>query len=69
MALTKSDIYETPRAVGRPNSSRDDNPQSVKKRKKSTEVPIGDVHYDNIAHWPEFQPKKNKCRHCKIRTD
>ena len=69
LALTKSGTYEKPRSVGRPRSSTDDNPQSAKKRKVPTEVPIGDVRYDNnIAHWPEFRPTKNKCRHCKIGT-
>ena len=28
--------------------------QSAKKRKVLTKVPIGDVRYDNTAHWPEF---------------
>ena len=57
---TKSNTYETPRSVGRPHSSRDDNPQSAKKRKVPAEVPIGDVGYDNIAHWSELRPTKNK---------
>ena len=65
LALTKSGTIETPRSVGRPRSSEDDNPQSAKKRKVSTEVPIGDIRHDNIAHWPEFRPTNNKCRHCK----
>ena len=63
LALTKSGTYETPRSVGRPRSSRDDNLQSAKKRKVPNEVPIGDVRYDNIAQWSEFGPTKNKCRH------
>ena len=68
LALTKSGTIETPRSVGRPRSSGDDNPQSVKKRKVSTAVPIGDIRHDNIAHWPEFRPTKNKCPHCKVGT-
>ena len=47
-----SGTYETPRSVGRPHSSRDDNPQLAKKQNVPTEVPIGDVRYNNIAHWP-----------------
>ena len=50
LALTKSGTYETPRSVGRPHSSRDDNPQLAKKQNVPTEVPIGDVRYNNIAH-------------------
>ena len=65
LALTKSGTYETPRSVGRPCSSRDDNPQLAKKRKVPTEVPIP---YDNIAHWLEFCSTQNKRRHCKIGT-
>ena len=68
LVLTKSGTIETPRSVGRPRSSGDDNPQSAKKRKVSTEVHIGDIRHDNIAHWPEFRPTKNKCRHCKVGT-
>ena len=68
LALTKSGTIETPRSVVRPRSSGDDNPQSAKKRKVSTEVPIGDTRHDHIAHWPEFRPAKNKCRHCKVGT-
>ena len=68
LALTKSGTYETPRSVGRPCSSRDDNPQLAKKQKVPTEVPIGDVPYDNIAQWLESCSTQNKCRHCKIGT-
>ena len=50
LALTKSGTYETPRSIGRPCSSRDDSPPLAKKQKVPTEVPIGDVRYDNIAH-------------------
>ena len=50
VALTKSGTIETPRSVGRPCSSGDNNPQSAKKRKVSTEVIIGDICHNNIAH-------------------
>ena len=56
LVLTKSGTIETPRSVERPRSSGDDNPQSAKKQKVSTEVPICDIRHDNIAHWPEFRP-------------
>ena len=59
LALTKSGTIETPRSVGRSRSSGEDNPQSAKKRKVSTEVPIGDIRHDNIAHWPEFRLTRN----------
>ena len=59
LALTKFGTIETPRSAGRPRSSVDDNPQSAKKRKVSTGVPIGDIRHDNIAHWPEFCPTKS----------
>ena len=36
-----------------------------KEQKVPTEVPIGNIGYDNIAHWPEFRPAKNKCHTAK----
>ena len=68
LALTKSGTIETPRSVGRTRSSGDNNPQSAKKGKVSTEVPIGDIRHDNTAYWPELRPTKNKCHHCKVGT-
>ena len=68
LAPSKSGTYETSRLVVRPRSSRDKNPQLTKKQKLPTEGPIGDVCYDNIAHWPKFRPTKSKCHHCKIET-
>ena len=52
--------------VGRPGKRRaSDTPSSVP-RKQPAPVPYDDSRYDNVAHWPEFRKKKNKCRLCKV---
>ena len=65
-ALTKSRIIQ--RAVGHPLKRKFDGDLPLERRKQPAPVPVADVQYDNVAHWPEFRKKKNKCRFCKTGT-
>ena len=56
------------RLVGRPSNRQSTDETTAPKRKCPTSIPVMDVRYDNIGHWPEFREKKNKCRLCKTGT-
>ena len=64
-ALTKS---TTVQRVGRPSKRQSDDHLPLVRRKVPTPAPVDDIRYDNVAHWPEFREKKNKCRLCKTGT-
>lgn len=66
-ALTSKNTIRS-RSVGRPSRSSTDETIATRKRKIPTQVPIEDVRYDKISHWPEFRQNRNKCRHCKTGT-
>ena len=65
-AHTKSRTIQ--RAVGHPLKRKSDGDLPLERRKQPAPVPVADVQYDNVAHWPEFCVKKNKCRFCKTGT-
>ena len=56
------------RAVGCHSKRKSDCYLSLKREKQPATVPFANVWYDNVAHWPEFHEKKNKCRFCKTGT-
>ena len=65
-ALVNSNTIQ--RSVGRPSKRKSDVELPIARRKQPTPLPVADARYDNIAHWPEFRDKKNKCRLCKTGT-
>lgn len=56
---------KVPNSVGRPRKRKATDTPSPTSRKQAAAVPCEDVRCDNVAHWPEFRKKKNKCRLCK----
>lgn len=55
-----------PNSVGRPRKRKASGTPSPVSRKQPAPVPCDDARYDNVGHWPEYRPKKNKCRLCKL---
>lgn len=51
---------------GRPSrkNSKENSPQSFKKRRILGPRPINDVRYDGIGHWPEHSDNKQRCKLC-----
>ena len=56
------------RTIGSPSKRKSDVDLPLERRKQPAPVPVADVWYDNVAHWPEFCKKENKCRFCKTGT-
>ena len=54
------------RPVGRPskNGAVSLTPVAPKKSKLNP-MPSPDARFDQLGHWPEFRPNKNKCHSCK----
>ena len=53
------------RITGRPSKLQSNEPTPPTKRKSSILIPVSDIRYDGIHHWPEFWEKKLNCRLCK----
>ena len=52
-----------PQKRGRP--SIDDKASCPPKDKRSrVALPVADVRYDSLAHWPQFSQKRMRCKHC-----
>ena len=48
---------------GRPPKRRSTEPVT-RGKKPTVPLPVHDVRYDQVGHWPEMQENKNRCRLC-----
>ena len=61
-ALTKTGKI-MPQKRGRP--SIDDKASCPPKdTRRRVSLPVADVRYDSLAHWPQFSQKRMRCKHC-----
>ena len=50
---------------GRPAKRRSmDTSIPVKGKQPTVRLPVSDIRYDQVGHWPDPVSKKNRCRHC-----
>ena len=64
-ALTHSNKLKACSSRGRPPKRRSTEPVA-RVKKPTVPLPINDVRYDQVGHWPEMPENKSRCRLCDL---